>query len=227
MVLSNGSQFLEWLNDNAALVSALATVAIAVLTFRLASENRRLRQAGEEPDVVAYLSPHPDGNGAVNIIFANIGAGPAKAVSFQFQCEPDDFKDHRVLVTNEEGRAAINVLPQGEKLTVLFGVGFELYGKIGDKNIDPLKKFKVEITYQSLGGKKKRSTSEIDIKQFDGLAGLTNKPAIRGIEQALQNIDKKFGVVASASKAFVDFVNVKTLKDTHIQRKVGGSGDEE
>lgn len=221
------SDISQWLNDSASLVSALATVAIAVLTFQLASENRKLRRAGQEPQVVAYLSTHPDGNGAVNIVFANIGTGPAKNVRFKFDVDEEDFKNHRVKITNEEGRAAVNVIPQGEKISVLFGIGFELFGKVGNEPIDPLKPFKVEIEYCGIDGKKRRMVSEINIGQFLGLAGLTNKPAIREIEKALKNIDKRFDIIAKASHKFVEFVDTTELKDSHRQYKPGGDGNNE
>lgn len=217
----------QWLNESAVLISALATVAIAVLTFLLASENRKLRKAGQEPQVVAYLSPHPDGNGAVNIVFANIGSGPARDISFKFDCEAEDFQRHSVMITNEEGRAAVNVLPQGEKISALFGIGFQLFGNVGAEQIDPLKAFKVETTYYDIDGKKKLTNSAIDIKQFMGLAGLTNKPAIREIEKTLKNIDKRFDILAKASRKFVDLVDSTELKDTYRKRVKGGDGKNE
>lgn len=80
---------LDWIAQNANAVTAIATAVIAaftmltaVLTRVLMAENRRLRKAGTEPEVTAYLIPHPDGNGAINFVLANIGQGPARNVTF-------------------------------------------------------------------------------------------------------------------------------------------------
>ena len=54
--------WIEWLNSNHGLISAAATVVIAVfaiitawLTKALANENRLMRKSGTEPKVVTYL----------------------------------------------------------------------------------------------------------------------------------------------------------------------------
>ena len=56
----------EWLNSNHGLISAAATVVIAVaviitafLTKALANESRLMRKSGTEPKVVAYLKLDP------------------------------------------------------------------------------------------------------------------------------------------------------------------------
>lgn len=211
----------EWMNSNASLVSALATVAIAWLTFELARENRKLRKAGQEPQVVSYLIPHPDGNGAINIVFANIGLGVAKDVVFDIACDEADFKAHKVLIRTFRGNAPINVLPSGEKVTALFGIGFELFGAFGDDPIGPLKPFAVRTDFTALDGSKGHTTTNIDIRQFDGLTGLMNKPALREIENTLKSMDKRFDVLARASKKFVNFVDATSMEDRVRQVRRG------
>jgi hypothetical protein len=216
---------LEWVNGNASLISALATVAIAWLTFSLAGENRKLRKAGQTPQVVAYLIPHPDGNGAVNIVFANIGLGLAKEVVFNIICDEDDFNAHRVVMKTFKGSAPINVIPSGEKIVALFGIGFELFGNIANSPIKPLKPFTVRIEFADLNGRKISTISEIDIRQFDGLAGLMNKPALREIETTLKSMDKRFEVLARASKSFVNFVDSTSMGDQFRQVRKGDAHD--
>lgn len=211
----------EWVNGNASLVSALATVAIAWLTFELARENRKLRKAGQEPQVVSYLVPHPDGNGAINIVFANIGLGLAKDVVFDIACDEADFKAHGVLIRTLRGSAPINVLPSGEKIVSLFGIGFELFGNVGDDPIDPLKPFSVRTHFSDLDGRRRSTVFDIDIRQFEGLTGL-NKPALREIEGTLKSMDKRFEILARASKSFVDFVDATSMADSVRQVQKGG-----
>jgi hypothetical protein len=215
----------EWMNGNASLVSAMATVAIAWLTFELARENRKLRKAGQEPQVVSYLIPHPDGNGAINIVFANIGLGVAKDMVFDIACDEADFKAHNVLMRTFRGGAPISVLPSGEKIVALFGIGFELYGSTGDDPIGPLKPFAVRTDFSDLDGRKRSTVSNIDIRQFDGLAGLMNKPVLREIEGTLKSMDKRFEVLARASKRFVNLVDETSMED-RVRRIRNGDAPE-
>lgn len=217
-------ELVDWLDGKASLVSALATVVIAGLTLLLARENRKLRKAGEEPLVVAYLVPHPDGNGAINIVFANIGMSLAKDVTFKIACDEEDFQNHRVLMDTLRGHAPINVIPSGEKITALFGIGFELFGNLGDQQIAPLSAFAVEISFSDIGGRQTTNTSEIDIMQFSGMRGLMNRPAIREIEDTLKRMDKRFEILAKASDKFVRFVDATEAEDQVRQYRKGGEG---
>ncbi len=197
----------------ATVISACATVAIAVLTVFLVSENRKLRNVGKEPRVIAYLIPHPDGNGAVNMAFANVGMGLATDVSFSFDCDAEDFNSHHVLMTAHDSAAPIDALPAGERIVVLFGIGFELFGNVGQKQIGPLKPFNVKIDFSNIDGAQGSTSSSIDIRQFEGLPGMTNKPALLKIHDTLKSMDKRFEVLAKASNKFVKFVDVSSLEN--------------
>jgi len=201
----------------ATVVSACATVAIAVLTIFLVSENRKLRNAGKEPRVIAYLIPHPDGNGAVNMVFANVGVGLATNVTFSFECDAEDFGAHHVLLTARNSAAPINALPAGEKIVAIFGIGFELFGNVGQTQIGPLKPFSVKIEFIDIDGARGSTSTTIDIRQFEGLPGMTNKPTLLKIQDALESMDKRFEVLAKAANKFVKFVDATSLEDQFRQ----------
>ncbi|MCA0890310.1 hypothetical protein [Qipengyuania flava] len=205
----------------AAVVSAIATATIAVLTYLLICENRKLRKAGKEPQVIAYLVPHVDGNGAVNIVFANVGMGLAKDVVFRIDCDHEDFNSHHVLMPTRNSAAPINTLPAGEKIVAIFGIGFELFGKVGKDQIGPLKPFSVKIDFSDIDGERASTSTTIDIRQFEGLPGMMNKPALREIQEALESMDKRFEVLAKASRKFIQFVDVTTLDDKVRQVQKG------
>lgn len=211
----------DWLNGNSSLISALATVVIAWLTLDLARENRKLRKAGQTPQVIAYIVPHPDGNGGVNIVFANVGLGLAKDVVFEIECDEADFQAHHVLMRTLAGSAPISAIPSGEKIVALFGIGFELFGNLGDEPIAPLKPFVVKINFSDIDGVRSSTISNIDITQFAGLGGMTNRPALREIETTLKSMDKRFEVLASASKKFVNFVDATSMADSVRQIRKG------
>ena len=197
----------------ATVVSAIATATIAVLTYLLICENRKLRKAGKEPQVIAYLVPHVDGNGAVNIVFANVGMGLAKDVVFRIDCDHEDFNSHHVLMPARNSAAPINTLPAGEKIVAIFGIGFELFGEVGENQLDPLKPFSVKIEFSDIDGIRRSTCTTIDIRQFEGLPGMMNKPALREIQDTLKSMDNRFEVLARASNQFVQFVDVIALSD--------------
>lgn len=203
-------------------VSACATAVIAILTILLVCENRKLRQAGKEPQVIAYLAPHPDGNGAINIVFANVGLGLAKNIVFSLECDAADFEAHHVLLQKQKGTAPINALPPGEKIVAIFGLGFELFGNLHETKIGPLKSFEVRLDFTDIDGRKRRTGTTIDIRQFEGLLGMMNRPASREIEDTLKSMDKKFDVLAKASSKFVHFVDSTSMADSVRQVRKGG-----
>nr|MBF4344337.1 hypothetical protein [Vibrio anguillarum] len=114
----------ELLIDISTILSGLSTVAIAVLTVFLWRENRLLRKAGSEPKLVAYFEPHPDGTGGLNISVANVGTGPARDVYIQFKGEESDFTNYDLILDCTEKRGPLTLIPQGEKISVLFAIGY-------------------------------------------------------------------------------------------------------
>jgi len=53
----------------------VTTIVYAWLTGILAAETRVLRRVGTEPDVVAYLAPHPVHLVVINIVIAMLDRG--------------------------------------------------------------------------------------------------------------------------------------------------------
>ena len=129
--------WIEWLNSNHSLISAVATVVIAlfaiitaVLTKALANENRLMRQAGTKPEVVVYLATDTQRPHAINFVLANVGRGPARNVEFTLEGDMNDFAAHAVssAFRNNSGGKGTDMLPQGERIQSFFGVGPALFG---------------------------------------------------------------------------------------------------
>ena len=70
------------------------TIVYAWLTGVLAIENRRLRKAGTEPEVIAYLFPDARHINILHMVVANVAKGAAKNVSIEFEADADDFASH-------------------------------------------------------------------------------------------------------------------------------------
>jgi hypothetical protein len=133
--------FMIWLNANqgaatalAAIVSTLATVVLAVTTivyawhtWQLAKENRLLRKAGTDPQVVAYAMINPRVYGAIDFVIANIGKGAARNVSFKIITGGEDLKAKSVRLPLASVKFAF--LPQDDQ--IFTGMGkLALYARI-------------------------------------------------------------------------------------------------
>lgn len=207
------------LNHYSNLITAAATVALAVLTAFLCFENRFLRKAGAAPEIVAYLAPNADGSGAVEFVLANIGRGPAFNVKHAFAADDADFEAHRVMLVNDENRTPISVIPQGEKLVVFFGVGFELYGNIGKDKIGPLKPFAVRIEYSDIFNRRHMSNRFIDIRQFAGLRGIISKSNMRIMADSLEGIEKHLASMAHQTRRSSAMIHTTQISDQYVQKK--------
>lgn len=213
--------------DYANYITAGATLAIAALTLFLLLENRTLRKAGSTPELVAYLSPHPDGHGGIEFVLANVGSGPAFDVTFSLEYDDADFEAHDVMVLNDRDRMPISVIPQDAQQRALFGISFVLYGNTNGKSIGPLKPFKVLINYSDIFGRKQVRERTIDIRQFAGLHGLLAKSNAYKAAQSLESIDKHLASLSKQAARFSAFVDVTQIKDEYVQIRKGDPSSKE
>ena len=167
--------WIEWLNSNHGLISATATVVIALfaivtawLTKSLAYENRLMRKLGTEPKVVTYLTTDSQRPHAINFVLANVGRGPAQNVEFTIECDMNDFVAHNVssaFVSYSGGRGT-DLLPQGERIQSFFGVGPSLLAS------PPLRCFTVRLTYEDMDGKTHEISHQLDVAQLGWISWL-------------------------------------------------------
>ena len=192
----NMNEVLNLIASNPGVLTAIATAVIAVsavfsaiITWKLAKENRLLRKAGTEPKVVAYLTMHPLYFLFINFVLANVGRGPARNVSFKFDADEEDFDNHNVALRNSANRNAISFLPQGESICLFFG----------DRDLfkEPrLFPFEVIIDYDDMNGKHRREICQLDVAQFEGHSRIGTPPE-KEIADALKKIQRNFSHFAS------------------------------
>lgn len=218
---------LKLLNDNSAAVQAVSAVAVAFLTYFLASDNRRLRRATTDPEVVVYLAPHPDGHGGVNFVLANVGQGPALDVNFDIRCDESDFEHHSVMLRNSTERTPLTVLPPGERIGSLFGVGYVLFSNQRDGDGVPLRPFQVSLSYKDIRGRRYGSSHSIDIRQFAGLSGLLAKPPQIKIAESLSKIEKHLGRLARNSIQESALVSTTLISSEYETVAKGENGEVE
>lgn len=211
------NEFLTWTEAHQAaliaistVVTAAATVILTWLTGSMVGENRRLRKAGTEPELVAYLLPDERTKILLNFVLANIGQGPARNVMFSFIGDEENFKKHEVRLSNNPRRTAISMLPQGEKLVAYFGRGPNLYQE------PRLKPFDVKVEYENIDGKKCIRKYKLDVSQFDGLSSL-GTPADYEMAQALKKIANEVVKWSEHSRLKINVVTQREQEKKHQQ----------
>lgn len=197
---------ISW-KDIATVLSGFSTLAIAFLTILLWNENRLLRKAGSNPKVVAHFEIHPEGTGAINLALSNIGTGPALDISFDIEVNKEDFGKHLILLDTARQRAPMTLIAQGEKVSFLFGVSFNLFKTTAGEE-SPLKPFNITVRWKSVGSKKLVCEKyTLDISQYAGLPGMLSKPPMLKLVDELQGIKKQLAEITSWDHSPVDLID--------------------
>lgn len=202
----------QWLGeiswkDIATVLSGFSTLAIAFLTILLWNENRLLRKAGSSPRVVAHFEIHPEGTGGINLALSNIGTGPALDISFEIEAEQDNFSKYSIQLDTSRQRAPMILIAQGEKVSFLFGISFNLFKTTAGEEI-PLKPFTVTVQWKSVGSKKLDCEKyTLDISQYAGLPGMLSKPPMLKLVDELQGIKKQLAEITSWDHSPVDLID--------------------
>jgi len=117
---------LEFLNQNSgafavvfSAVVAFATMVYAILTWRLVSETRKMREAQTEPKVSATIQPTKESINFVAMLIQNIGLGPAYNIKFDVN---PDFEYAKGRFLSELGfiKRGLSYLPPNQKLQLSF-----------------------------------------------------------------------------------------------------------
>lgn len=214
---------LGWVKENDGLLIAAATAVIAFfavctyfLTRALVRENRLLRKAETEPEVIAYLAVHPLHTEFLNFVLANVGRGPARNVRFELDISDEDIENRKIHLKNSVDRQPISFLPQGEVFTAYF-VNGEL--AFGEERLPP---FSVNIEYENLKGGKQRRTCLLDVAQFDGIWHLGSPPE-KDIARSLKKIEEH---LTALKRPIEDLGDVPKLIETQIWKGTNSASDE-
>ncbi|GGX39968.1 hypothetical protein [Saccharospirillum salsuginis] len=212
------------LDDIATILSGFSTVVIAILTVFLWRENRLLRKAGSEPNLVAYFEPHPDGTGGLNISIANVGTGPARNVYFQFLGESDHFSRYNLILDCTTKRGPITLIPQGEKISILFAIGFQLFNPKDSDAKEPMPPFNVRLEWTSLNGADAKCEDYLlDVKPYADLPGLVNKPYLLKIVDSIDGLGKKVGNLNLDVRNLSNLIEANSLENRAVKKVKGNN----
>lgn len=209
-------------------VAALATVAIAVLTFILAMETWRLRAAQIEqieelrsealrPNVEFYLLPAPASFQFINVHIENNGKGTAKNIAFDINpgAIGENKKNERQLI---DQLLSLNMLHNGisslgagkERRSFVFSF-IEYLEKIGDAVFDI--KIKITISYEDIEGREYKSESLLDLSEFKGISEIGGGDPKHNMYKELEKIRRVFEGAQTAMASKRMNINVYSSKD--------------
>ena len=194
---ANEPSSVDWVIVAATVVIAISSVVSLGLTWRLSQDNRALRKAGTEPEVVAYLVPYAKEGACISLVLENVGQGPACDVEFFVDAEPKDFADHDVLsVTPRTTRKIRSLLPQGERIERLLGVGHRLFSDDQKAKLQP---FCVTVSYSNLKGVRIGPKKyPLDIGELEGALGVS--PVEKRLTDSVEKIERHLQHIASGFK---------------------------
>lgn len=151
-------------------VVAVSTVIYALLTWRLVSETRRMREVQTEPRVSIRVEADHAGHHGYELVIQNNGQGVAKNVRFEFEGDPTYFRnswvDRSPPEINELSviRDGLDFLEPGQVYRFPLGT---VSPKEYERAVEAPWTFRTQ--YESLYGKPKTDTYIVDFSQFRGM----------------------------------------------------------
>ncbi len=192
-------------------VVALSTAVYAILTWRLVTETRRMREIQTEPRVSIRAEADNAGFRGYELVIQNQGQGVARNVRFEFEGDPSYFRNSWV----NRSPPAVNDLP-----IIKNGLDYlepnQLYrfplGTVSSEEFERAIKtpWTFRTCYESLYGKRKSDTYVVDFSQFSGMFFDSNHPkemaeymkAVREDLHRLTNGQARIQVVTQTSEEY-------------------------
>lgn len=200
---------MDWVTVAATIVIALAAVTSAWITWRLSQDNRALRQAGTEPNVVAYLRTGAR-HGFPEFVVANVGEGPAFNVTIRFVVDAAEFARKNVKQQANVDQAIAAVLPQGEK-HVRFFAGLEVFGD------SPLEPFDVSVRSENSRGTVAEDSFQLDVSHFMGYATIRTMTE-HDIAKTLESMQRDFSQLTTGFRRLhVETITTAERQETERQ----------
>lgn len=196
-------------------LSAIATVAIAVLTFILAKETWYLREAQirqlEElkrenirPNIGIQLDSSPVGMHFMDARISNSGKGIAKKVRFSFRSRSgapvtaghDPVSDKFLKLSMfSKGIETVGI---GQTLSSFVFSFLDLSQELNGKIFEPY--LSIVADFEDVEGNKHQNTFEIDFAQYEGVSHLGGADAAHKISEEVKKIRELLGRVIKTSR---------------------------
>lgn len=203
-------------------VVAVSTVAYAILTWKLVSETRRMRQVQTEPRVSMQLELGSGvGHGGLQLEIRNEGMGPATEIRFEFDGDANYFTNRglgRPITEVPVIKEGIDYLGPDRNFSFVLGW---LFGEDFSRAMEAPWKF--NVAYKNLSGKKMKDTFILDFSQFSHLIVGAADP-LRNIEKHLDAIQKELKSWSTGTRKPQIIIQTKAQQRKewaeHIQRQM-------
>lgn len=228
----NFSQYLEYLNHNSGGFNvifsglvAVATIVYALLTWKLVSETRKMREAQTEPNIIITIQPSEEWINFIDIIIQNIGLGPAYIIKFETS---PDFEYEKGKSLSELGimKQGLKILAPNQKYKFFLTNMLETWAEktitpeTGEEKItqhetfaEKIKtQFDIKVTYQNSIGKKYEYTYPIDFTHLAGLIQTGTHPLYK-ISENIEDIKKDIHSLSTGKKMNVVVHTKKEVED--------------
>jgi len=215
-------------------ISALATVAIAVLTFVLAKETWYLREAQIEqvnelrvqsirPNVSIKFFSSPISFNLMMLEVSNLGKGIARNVRFKFyDRNGNEIKATENAIVDEflklhvmsKGLHSLGINQKFESFLFSF---YDVKNKIDSEDVfSPY--FKISTSYEDVEGNSYSDELIIDFKEFDGVSEIGGGDPLHKISGDIKKLREQFeGMTRSSSKRL--HVNTYSSQDRKQERE--------
>jgi hypothetical protein len=225
-------EWLAWLGQYQAALTLLATVAVAAatvalaaLTWALVRENRLLRRAGTDPQIVAYVIPNHLHFNVFDFVISNIGGGAAREIKLTIVKGGDDFEERGVWFSPPP--IPFNILPAGESIRTSFGSSLSLFKE------PRLKAFAVRMEYKNIRLRKMSPKEfEIDIQQYQRLERVGSPPEkdivkhLKGIDDGISRLLRerlRVETITAEERERRDKERVEAMRAERERRAKGGA----
>lgn len=182
--LLSQEQIIDLLPSVTAFLVALVSLQIS---FRVLIEQKRMRQAGVDPVLVAHLAKDPMYPLVMSLNISNVGAGAAVNVRAQLDGDipvgRSEFLDRIRTSDFFNKQRPLAVILQNQTASHWMGTGPELFG-----NEDPIAPFSITLTYDDIEGSSYHSTHQLNILEFENANA--NEPADTKISREIEKIRK-------------------------------------
>lgn len=161
-------------------------------------EQRRTREAGTDPVLIAHLGQREDAREVVTFKVSNVGAGAALNIHLEVdrpEDEPDDWIKRDFWQNIFFRHHPFSTIPQGNSIEFSLGFGWCLVGQDRANPPNPkhpltaLPPFRARLTYEDLAGGKYSSEFVIDVREMTFFEA-NRSPQMRAVA-ALESIAKK------------------------------------
>jgi hypothetical protein len=190
----------QFLTENSGALSILfsaavtvATVVYAILTWKLVTETRLLREAQTEPRIEITAQPFETAFHLLRLQVRNTGLGPAQRLRFRI----------KVIEGGEPAQRMLSELTKPNffaKGLEYFGPGQERFSAFTNMTVDHNAKvaavFEVMMRYEGATGKRYEASTFIDMAEWKGAQKL-GTPSLHKIANSIDKLQRDIGHLAS------------------------------